>query len=151
MPVISLFNIFHGSPFPSNITPAKGALWYDTSDNSLKIYNGTSWVVINTSGGGGGGGSSFNPSSITEVNQSNYNVNINNDLVLLISAASNNVTVNIPSATNGRLLYLKRTDNNNSNTVNINVIADGVNNFTMDPFEYKVLLFYGSKWHVIGS
>jgi hypothetical protein len=40
-----------------------GELWYDTSTNTLKIFDGTSFVVVG--GGGGGGTYSFSPSPPT--------------------------------------------------------------------------------------
>lgn len=42
-----------------------GELWYDTSSSALKIFNGTSFVVVGGGGGGGGGTYSFSPSPPT--------------------------------------------------------------------------------------
>ena len=36
-------------------SPSAGQVYYNTTDNTGYIYDGTSWVDIGASGGGGGG------------------------------------------------------------------------------------------------
>ena len=49
---LSLINVTHLPIAPSN--PDIGDMYFNTVDDALYIWNGTTWVV--SSGGGGGGG-----------------------------------------------------------------------------------------------
>lgn len=59
MPITSIWDaeaIAHYDRTPPAI-PRVGQLWYDTSTNppTMRVYDGTVWVVLNLGGGGGGG------------------------------------------------------------------------------------------------
>lgn len=41
---------------PSTPTPIVGDMYFNTNDNNLYIFTGTTWEAIALGGGGGGGG-----------------------------------------------------------------------------------------------
>lgn len=153
--IIPLFNIHYGNSFLNNINPVRGTLWYDTSANTLRIFNGTQWEVVAT-GGGSGGGSGFGGNTIASgairlVTQATYTVDLNDDFLIFFDANSNDITVNIPNGSNGRMLLMKRIDNSNTRTVTLNGQIDNLTSITLDPQEYKFFVFYSNSWRVLGS
>ncbi|MDW7973304.1 MAG: hypothetical protein RMI01_08910 [Thermodesulfovibrio sp.] len=145
MPIIPLFNIHFGSTFPSNATPVRGTLWFNSTDNTLRIFDGANWTSIYS------GGINILQPSISLVTNASYTINLSSDFLVIINAANTNVTVNIPQGVDGKTIILKRIDNNSSRTVTVNGQIDSVSSITLDPQEYKWLVYYSGAWRVIGS
>lgn len=159
MALISLFNIYYGQTFPQNITPVRGTLWYDTSANTLKVYNGNQWISVVSANNGESGGNNGNTNTyagyfistdnIKMVTQ-NYSVNLSSDFVLFVNASNGNINIILPNGTDGRMLYIKRIDSS-QNVVTLSGHIDNATSITFDPQEYKFLIFYSGSWRVFGS
>lgn len=121
------------------LAPEAGAIAYDTTNNVLKYYTGSSWTNLDTTGGG---------SSLTPTAKSTTYTAASGDFVIG-NAATTTFSVTLPTATSGARVVIKKNDTT-FNLISIVGTVNGVSGNSVNTFgETLDLMADGSSWHIL--